>query len=318
MIRRWYGLVLLAGGLTAEPALADLEHVCSLGETIRRVEVRYAGDAGRPPCEVVYTKETEAPGREEVLWSATRDRGFCEGKVAELTRLLETNGWQCRPEGRQSRAEEVVAPPAVAARAPAADRSVPLPPPPRPEQVREAVADDDDRPPESGSGEIPQVGPVDEPVRDLERVEAADDDEAGGVGGIFIPAEALEAAVERDLARLKKSADDSVEASVGSFGDLNDDQIDDAAVLITFDADGNDHAQYLVAYVAEGGTYRPAASRFIGGRYRKIFGADVKTIRDGRIELDLRVLEPEDLFCCPSGTESAGFVLENGELISVP
>ena len=318
MVRRPDVLAVVVASFAAGPALAEGERTCTLGATIRSVEVRYAGDEGRPPCEVVYTKETEAPGREEVLWSATRDAGFCESKADELTRLLEENGWQCTPEreGGFAAAEALPAetPPTVA---PAAGPEAPLPPPARPDSALASEGAESAAGGDEDDTSLAAAGPADRPVQDLEQLED-DEGQDNGVGGIFIPAEALEAAVERDLARLKKSADDAVEATVGPFGDLNDDRVDDAAVLITFDADGNDHAQYLVAYVAEGGTFRPAASRFIGGRYRKVFGGDVTTIRDGRIELELQVLEPEDPFCCPSGSESAEFVLENGELVSAP
>lgn len=316
MIRWPHVPIIIAGTLGAWPALADLERTCTLGATVRMVEVRYAGDPGRPPCEVVYTKETEAPGREEVLWTATRDAGFCEAKADELAALLERNGWSCSPDEGRPDAEAAREPAPEPSAARSAEQQAPLPPPSRPEPADRTVAQAD-------GGADPD--PAEQSVRDLEQPEdpaedglAAEDpaDKMAGIGGVFIPAEALEAAVERDLARLKKTADDSVEATVGSFGDLNDDDVEDAAVLITFDAEGTDHAQYLVAYVAEGGTYRPVASRFIGGRYRKVFGADVRTIRDGRIELDLQVLEPEDPFCCPSGSETAQFVLENGELVS--
>ena len=129
--------------------------------------------------------------------------------------------------------------------------------------------------------------------------------------------EALEAAVSRDLDRLKQSSEDVVDASIGDFGDLNGDGVPDAAVLITFDAKGSDHAQYLVAYVAEDETYRPAASRFIGGRYRKVFDARIDGIESGQIRLELRVLEPDDPYCCPSGTDQARFALQDGQLVTL-
>ena len=61
-----------------------------------------------------------------------------------------------------------------------------------------------------------------------------------------------------------------------------------------------------------------AASRFIGGRYRKVFGGAVAAIEAGRIRLELQVLEADDAYCCPTGSESALFALENGELVSIP
>ena len=311
---------LTVGGvlLTAPPAGADVGYVCRIGDTIRRIEIRYAGDIGRAPCDVIYIKQTERPGVEETLWSATSDADFCRGKAVGLVDLLEQNRWTCSGEGalpaeQAGRQPTVPDQPAARGRPSAGEQraaraEAPPPSPERPEPAAAPAAGDD----------------RDEAVDELDQQAARPGDgevageEPDGVGGVFVPVEALEAAVARDLARLKKSADDAVEASVGSFGDLNDDDVEDAAVLITFDADGADHAQYLVAYVAEDGTFRPAASRFIGGRYRKVFGADVAGIEQGRIQLELRVLEPDDAYCCPSGVERVQFVLENGELVDAP
>lgn len=318
---------LIAGSvlMTALPAAADVEYVCRIGETVRRIEIRYAGDVGRPPCEVVYTKETERPGVEETLWSATADADFCRSKAEGLVDLLEENRWSCsgdRPSAGGQAARAAASPAGQASRDQAAGEGQATPraetPPPPPERPDVSVA---------------EVAPAAAPAESDDRDDAVDElnqqaalpadgeaasEEPGGAGGVLVPVEALEAAIERDLARLKKSADDAVEATVGSFGDLNGDDVEDAAVLITFDADGADHAQYLVAYVAEDETFRPAASRFIGGRYRKVFGADVAGIEQGRIRLELKVLQPEDAYCCPSGAESAQFVLENGELVDAP
>jgi hypothetical protein len=275
---------------------ASSNYQCDLRGTSRRVELRYDGAPGRPPCEVVYHKETEQPGVEQVLWTAQRDVGFCRSKADALVGTLEDNGWRCSGGdsddaiAAQRQAAPIAEPPRTGSiLEPPQTDPMPEPPPSKP-PVQARLA-----PPETENGA--DQGP--EPER---RPPA-------------VPDPALEAAVARDLARLK-TTNDAVEAQIGQFGDLNGDGIDDAAVLITFDAEGTDHAQYLVAYVAQDSTYRPAASRFIGGRYRKVFDAEVAKIERGQITLELRVLEPDDPYCCPSGSTSASYTLENGELVS--
>lgn len=303
------------------PGQTDVEQVCTLGATLRRIEVIFADGRGAAPCEVAYVKETEQPGERSVLWTAERDGDFCIGKARELANRLEQAGWRCDGGGA----------PETAADTPPVEP--PAPPPERPENLALGAAGDD------GRSELPEPAPrTDEAAVADTNGEAAEPDQRDGAAPELAAApgrdpeeasrpgsdvddalaSALEAAVARDLARLKTTAEDSVEASIEGFGDLNGDEVLDAAILITFDADGSDHAQYLVAYVAEEGSFRPAASRFIGGRYRKIFGADVRAIEDGRIRLELKVLEPEDPYCCPSGSEAALFALQNGELVMLP
>lgn len=72
------------------------EYVCRFDEAIRRVELRVADPQERLPCEVVYWKDTERPGRPEVLWHAQTDAEFCEIKTQELVERLESGGWSCR------------------------------------------------------------------------------------------------------------------------------------------------------------------------------------------------------------------------------
>jgi hypothetical protein len=330
-MNRWLITSMVVGStMTAQPAFAQDARICTSGSVERRVEIRYAGQPGQAPCEVTYTKQ----GQEQTLWTAQRDVAFCERKADGLVDTLENAGWNCSvrrtadapaPTETPAAPPEPPEPPSDITTAEPVDRrpdaapdpplvpATPTEPPERaergqPEAETARTAPDQARPPVvAARDEEAEPAEDDQPDADTADVARA--------GGVFAAAEALGAAVERDLKRLKKTADDNVEATVGSFGDLNGDQIDDAAVLITFDAEGNDHAQYLVAYVAQGDTFQPAASRFIGGRYRKIFGADVRAIRNGQIELDLQILAPDDPYCCPSETRSASFRLENGELI---
>jgi hypothetical protein len=126
---------------------------------------------------------------------------------------------------------------------------------------------------------------------------------------------ALRQAVSRDLETLKARGGKRVAAKFAALGDLDGDGVEDAVALITFDVEGPDRAQYLVAYLFEDGDFRSTASRFIGGRFRDVYDGEVEGIEDGAIMLHLRTLEPGDGSCCPSGRQRATFVLREGELV---
>jgi hypothetical protein len=70
------------------------ETACTYGEMVRRVVVMSEPGAS-VPCEVHYFKDTEAPGEDQVLWSASSQAGYCEEKAAEMVTRLEGWGWDC-------------------------------------------------------------------------------------------------------------------------------------------------------------------------------------------------------------------------------
>ena len=47
------------------------------------------------PCEVLYFKDSEAPGERQVLWSATNEAGYCETQAQGFVAKLEGLGWEC-------------------------------------------------------------------------------------------------------------------------------------------------------------------------------------------------------------------------------
>jgi len=67
---------------------------CTYGELVRRVVIMSEPGVS-VPCEVHYYKDTEAPGEDQVLWSADSQAGYCEEKAAEMVAKLEGWGWQC-------------------------------------------------------------------------------------------------------------------------------------------------------------------------------------------------------------------------------
>lgn len=70
------------------------ETQCSNGDMVRRVVIMSEPGVS-VPCEVHYYKDTEAPGEDEVLWSASTQEGYCEEKAAGLVSKLEGFGWSC-------------------------------------------------------------------------------------------------------------------------------------------------------------------------------------------------------------------------------
>ena len=72
------------------------ETACTYGDMVRRVVVMTEPGVS-VPCEVHYFKDTEAPGEDQVLWSAAQQAGYCEEQAAGLVAKLEGWGWDCGP-----------------------------------------------------------------------------------------------------------------------------------------------------------------------------------------------------------------------------
>ena len=70
------------------------ETQCTYGDMTRRVVI-LSEPGVSVPCEVHYYKDTEAPGEDQVLWSANSQEGYCEEKAAGLVSKLEGWGWDC-------------------------------------------------------------------------------------------------------------------------------------------------------------------------------------------------------------------------------
>jgi hypothetical protein len=104
------------------------------------------------------------------------------------------------------------------------------------------------------------------------------------------------------------------EADVAAFGDLDRDGLEDAAVLVTYQADRKEHVQYLVAYLFNGETFRSVATKNVGGRFLDAVRADLQDIVDGRILVELEALDGGANCCARHRT---AFALENGQLVQV-
>jgi hypothetical protein len=92
-------LVLATLSLVAVSGLAvraqSEEYHCRRGDLVRRIEVQFADDADRLPCQVVYWTDTESPERPRVPWNAEHEVEFCTGKAREMAHRLRSAGWTC-------------------------------------------------------------------------------------------------------------------------------------------------------------------------------------------------------------------------------
>jgi hypothetical protein len=87
-------LSLLAVSMLAERAWGE-EYQCRRGDLVRRIEVRFADDADRLPCQVLYWRDSERPGQPRVPWKADHELEFCINKAREVADHLRSAGWTC-------------------------------------------------------------------------------------------------------------------------------------------------------------------------------------------------------------------------------
>lgn len=91
-------LTTLLLGQAAAVAKVD-EYQCRRDGLMRRVQLSGA-PADRPmPCEVVYWKDSEQPGGEQVLWNAKSNPQYCEEHARIFVERLRGWGWQCERVG---------------------------------------------------------------------------------------------------------------------------------------------------------------------------------------------------------------------------
>ena len=70
------------------------KYQCSFGDLQRRIEILHEPGV-EVPCSVHYYKDTEAPGEQQVLWSADSDANYCTAKAEEFIAKLEGWDWDC-------------------------------------------------------------------------------------------------------------------------------------------------------------------------------------------------------------------------------
>jgi hypothetical protein len=114
------GLLATAG--VAAPAQSE-EYHCRRDDVVRRIEVQYADAADRLPCQVVYWRDTERPGDQQIPWNAQNQVEFCIRKAREMAESLQSTGWTCdreSPPAEDAAALDVAGPPEESPREPAA------------------------------------------------------------------------------------------------------------------------------------------------------------------------------------------------------
>lgn len=261
--------------LAASPPVLAEQFQCRLGQAERRIELRFADNGNRLPCEVLYWRDVAVDAEPEVLWRAESEAGFCSERTQELIARLENGGWRCTsPEETQAAAGETAEPR-----------------PPDDDRTTAAAPDPSHAPDPSGQ----------------ERTDGQDAAER--------QQEALGQAIRRDLERLNRltaSADGRFSMNVAKLGDLDRDGIDDAAVVMTYRT-GSDAAYYLLAYLSDGSTFRPAAKTYLGGSAQNLEVSEIETIDDGAIRVRFQAAGPGGP--APERRERAAFVLEDGKLV---
>jgi hypothetical protein len=89
-------LLLSVSAMLPAAALAQSSdtYQCTMNGMQRRVEI-VRESAARVPCEVVYFKDSEAPGERYVLWNALNEVNYCESQAEGFVEQLESWGWSC-------------------------------------------------------------------------------------------------------------------------------------------------------------------------------------------------------------------------------
>jgi hypothetical protein len=94
-------LCLLATPVLTRPANSEGYH-CRRNDMVRRIEVQFADDADRLPCQVVYWRDTERPSGKQIPWNANNQTEFCTKKAREMAERLQSSGWTCDLESPSS------------------------------------------------------------------------------------------------------------------------------------------------------------------------------------------------------------------------
>jgi hypothetical protein len=282
--RRAIALAVLAfAGSSMLIGQSDAQDVrCQRNELVRQVEVQFAQDGDGLPCQVVWQNSAGFDQR-KLVWRSDAELDFCTSKARALVHQLIAGGWACDAQVPGSRDRSA---PALTVRL-------------EPSNGEADAALRVRRQPAPREQAAPPTGP---PQEEVSRPESA----------------VLQAALERDVERLDQLAGPSpgrFEVEMARLGDLDGDGIDDAVALLTHRPDGAPPSHHLLAYVFDGKTFQPVARRALSETRAEFTGAELQDIVDGVIELVLRVPQPGDAACCPSGRQRASFVLRDQQLV---
>jgi hypothetical protein len=251
---------------TVATTAAGQEFQCRRDDLIRRIELQFADNPDRLPCEVVYWKDSEAPGQPQRPWRADHQLDFCTGKAHEMVELLEAEGWAC---------DEVAAGAAAPARSAAPRLTEPssLTPPARTAKPPATMGQPDDA--------------------------------------------TLQAALARDIRRLEEltAGSGEVATETATLGDLDEDGVEDAAVLLSHRSESGEPTHYLLAYLFDGQTFQPVARLKVEAFYHNFADVGLDAIEGGAVELLLLVPRADDPQCCPSGRRRVTFGLQDRQFV---
>ena len=219
------------------------------------------------PCRVV---DRRPPGTQTVLWRAEYEEGFCHRKAEETRLIMQQGGWACRPlnsSERQDLAPRGVGQPHVVAAWRCLEGLTPL---------------------EKLAAVSPPI-PVARPAPNEETGPTPDD-------------ELLHAAVERDLTTIGQNmlGEDTLVLPV--FGDLNDDGIEDAIVVLTRGIDDDARYQMLMAYLRSDDDYNLVDVWSLQSTSSQRGDHITPRIENGKVHLG---------DCCEDGQASMTLVLED-------
>jgi hypothetical protein len=297
-------------------AAGAAEFRCWNGELARRIELSGPETTQGAACEVRYWRNADVPGTARALWRANRDAEFCAARARELVARLEAGGWTCSADAQAESAAP--APPAAADPTPRAE--------PEPAAAAAASVGEGHTPEPAGASSAaeppsPAAAPAapsrvatELPSAAGARTEPLPSDELAAAPPANPRAAILDRVVEQTLRSVQELYGGHFEAELAAFGDLDADGLDDAAVLITYQADRDEYVQYLVAYLFKGKTFQSVATRNVGGRFLDAVRADLQGIADGRILVELEALDG-GAACC--ARRRAAFALEKGQLVEV-
>jgi hypothetical protein len=312
--------ILALGFATATANAAEkTEYTCRSGETVRRVIVEVGDFSTGLPCEVVYWKDSEAPGVRRVLWNARSDAQFCDVKAAGLVKKLDDSGWDCDQGVDKTSSNRTTSEPQLSsqtqsdvstsnATVPTLDAAtVTKTPQPAAPQIANAT------PTSTATASVTQTpsAPLDSTIP------SATGDTATQTAALTAPApeqanEQLQSVIKQNLESLNKSVDGDFQAEVGQFGDLNADGLDDAVVFFNYQSSTADFTQFVAAYLFNGESYHLAATKPVGGTERSVEKVEVESIVDGSILLKLHLNDASQ-----TENRTAAMTLKDGQLIEI-
>lgn len=260
---------LCQGCSLAQTYFGDLVKDGREGDASRIIEIEIDHPGQDLPCNVIYRPTS---GKKEVLWRARFEKGFCHRKANEARLLLESRGWTCRSEhpddGAESNRSDFARNIVMAWRCE--------------QDLTATVVEHDPLPP------VPVARPEGVPSRS---------DKLGDP--------ALRAAVEGDLATIGRSIADPSTTSFAAQGDLDNDGIDDAIVVLTHKLDPQRWDRMVMAYLRSDETY------YLVDAQISSVGQAPRT-DELVIDIDNGVVRLQS--CCSDAVEPTTIVLHNRKL----